>query len=71
MPAKTFDDFQKRFDEWTLDILTDDAKMQAWVKKSQAINRLNASGLLLDEEIQKISDKVEKDKRLDELFGVE
>ena len=31
--------------------------------------KLDASGLLLDKEIKKISDKVEKDKLLDDLFN--
>lgn len=69
MPAGTYDDLQKRIDEWTQDMLNDDKKMQYWAE-SKSLERLNASGLLLDKEIKKISAKVEKDKLLDELFGV-
>ena len=69
MPAGTYDDLQKRIDEWTQDMLNDDKKMQYWAE-SKSLERLDASGLLLDKEIKKISAKVEKDKLLDELFGV-
>ena len=64
------DALKKHIQSWTLDVLNDQRKMDAWVQRSQAINRLNASGLLLDEEIQKISAEIEKDKLLDELLGV-
>jgi hypothetical protein len=70
MPAKTFNDLQKRIDEWTFEMLSDQDKMDAWVEEKKTLNKLNASGLLLDKEIKKISAKVEKDKLLDELFGV-
>ncbi len=69
MPAGTYDDLQKRIDQWTQDMLNDDKKMQYWAE-SKSLEKLNASGLLLDKEIKKISAKVEKDKLLDELFGV-
>jgi hypothetical protein len=69
MTAGTYDDLQKRIDQWTQDMLNDDKKMQYWAE-SKSLERLNASGLLLDKEIKKISAKVEKDKLLDELFGV-
>ena len=69
MGAETYDDLQKRIDQWTQDMLNDDKKMQYWAE-SKSLNKLNASGLLLDKEIKKISAKVEKDKLLDELFGV-
>lgn len=42
MPAKTFDDFQKRVDQWMLDMLKDDEKMQAWVDKHVIKNKENA-----------------------------
>ena len=69
MPAGTYDDLQKRIEEWTLEILCDQDKMDAWVEEKKTLNRLNASGLLLDKEIKKISDKVEKEKLLDDLFN--
>ena len=69
MPAKTFNDLEKRIDEWTQDMLNDDKKMQYWAE-SKSLERLRASGLLLDKEIKKISAEVEKNKLLDELFGV-
>ena len=69
MTAGTFNDLQKRIDEWTHDMLSDPKKMQYWAE-SKSLDKLNASGLLLDKEIKKISAKVEKDKLLDELFGV-
>ena len=39
MPAGTFNDLQKRIDEWTQDMLNDDDKMNAWVEKSQTNNK--------------------------------
>lgn len=64
------DDLLKRIDQWTQDMLNDDKKMLQYWAESKSLERLNASGLLLDKEIKKISAKVEKDKLLDELFGV-
>ena len=42
MPAGTYDDLQKRIDEWTQDMLNDDDRMKAWVKKTQTNNKENA-----------------------------
>jgi len=44
-------------------------KYQDTLTKAIYETKLNASGLLLDKEIKKISDKVEKDKLLDDLFN--
>lgn len=33
MPAGTYDDLKKRIDEWTVDVLTDADKMQAWMDR--------------------------------------
>jgi hypothetical protein len=44
-------------------------KYQDTLAKAIYETKLNASGLLLDKEIKKISDKVEKDKLLDDLFN--
>jgi hypothetical protein len=41
MPAK-INDLKKRIDEWTVDVLTDEDKMQAWVEKMQTNNKENA-----------------------------
>ena len=41
MPAK-INDLKKRIDEWTVDVLTDADKMQAWVEKMQTNNKENA-----------------------------
>ena len=65
MPAKTFDDFQKRIDQWTEDMLNDELKMAAWV----ASKKLDASGLLVDEEKKRIIAKVQHEKLLDDLLG--
>lgn len=65
MPAKTFDDFQKRIDQWTEDMLNDELKMAAWV----ASKKLDASGLLVDEERKRIIAEVRHEKLLDELLG--
>jgi|694.fasta_scaffold04260_56 hypothetical protein len=70
MPAKTFNDLQKRIDEWTLEILSDQDKMDAWVEKKKTLNKLDASGLLVEAERARIINEVNKKKRLDELFGV-
>ena len=70
MPAGTFNDLQKRIDEWTLDILSDQDKIDAWVEKKKTLNKLDASGLLVEEERNRIIAEVNKKKRLDELFGV-
>ena len=65
MPAKTFDDFQKRIDQWTEDMLNDELKMAAWA----ASKKLDASGLLVDEERKRIIAKVQHEKLLDDLLG--
>ena len=57
MPAKTFNDLQKRVDEWTQDIINDDDKMKAWVDKHINWN-------------DRYSLPSEKEVALDELFGV-
>ena len=44
-------------------------KYQDTLAKAIYETKLNASGLLLDKEIKKISDKVEKEKLLDDLFN--
>ena len=44
-------------------------KYQDTLTKAIYETKLDASGLLLDKEIKKISDKVEKDKLLDDLFN--
>jgi hypothetical protein len=54
MPAKTFNDLQKRIDQWTQDMVNDDDKMKAWVDKHIKWNSLPS----------------EKEVALDELFGV-
>jgi hypothetical protein len=71
MPARTFDDLQKRIDDWTYDILNDDEKLNAWVEERNTLNKLDASGLLEEEQRKRIITKVKKDVALDELFGVE
>ena len=71
MPAGTFDDLQKRIDQWTLEILSDQDKMDAWVEKKKTLSKLDASGLLVEAERARIIVEVNKKKRLDELFGVE
>jgi hypothetical protein len=73
MPARTFDDLQKRIDDWTYDMLNDDDKMQAWVEERNTLNNLlslDASGLLEEEQRKRIITKVKKKQALDELFGV-
>ena len=70
MPAGTFDDLQKRIDQWTLEILSDQDKMDAWVEKKKTLSKLDASGLLVEAERARIIVEVNKKKRLDELFGV-
>ena len=70
MPAGTFDDLQKRIDQWTLDILSDQDKMDAWVEKKKTLNKLDEYGLLAKKERTRIIAEVNKKKRLDELFGV-
>jgi hypothetical protein len=74
MTARTFDDLQKRIDDWTYDMLNDDDKMQAWVEERNTLNNLlslDASGLLEEEQRKRIITKVKKKQALDELFGVE
>jgi hypothetical protein len=74
MTARTFDDLQKRIDDWTYDMLNDDDKMQAWVEERNTLNELlslDASGLLEEEQRKRIITKVKKKQALDELFGVE
>lgn len=70
MPAKTFNDLQKRIDEWTFEMLSDQDKMDAWVEEKKTLNKLDASGLLAKKERNRIIAEVNKKKRLDELFGV-
>jgi hypothetical protein len=70
MPAGTYDDLQKRIEEWTLEILCDQDKMDAWVEEKKILNKLDASGLLVEAERARIIAEVNKKKRLDELFGV-
>jgi hypothetical protein len=55
---------------WTYDILNDDEKLNAWVEERKTLNKLDASGLLVEEERKRIIAKVKKDEALDELFGV-
>jgi len=70
MPAGTYDDLQKRIEEWTLEILCDQDKMDAWVEKKKTLSKLDASGFLVEAERARIILEVNKKKRLDELFGV-
>jgi hypothetical protein len=70
MPAGTYDDLQKRIEEWTLEILCDQDKMDAWVEEKKILNKLDASGFLVEAERARIILEVNKKKRLDELFGV-
>jgi hypothetical protein len=70
MPAKTFNDLEKRIEEWTLEILCDQDKMDAWVEEKKILNKLDASGFLVEAERARIILEVNKKKRLDELFGV-
>jgi hypothetical protein len=70
MPAGTYDDLQKRIEEWTLEILCDQDKMDAWVEQKKTLNELDASGFLVEAERARIILEVNKKKRLDELFGV-
>ena len=74
MTARTFDDLQKRIDDWTYDMLNDDEKLDAWVEERKTLNNLlslDASGLLEEEQRKRIITKVKKKQALDELFGVE
>ena len=66
MPAKTFDDFQKRVDQWTQDMLNDDDKMKAWVDKHKSLDDYNKS----PEWEKRYSLPSAKENALDELFGV-
>ena len=70
MPAGTYDDLQKRIEEWTLEMLSDQDKMDAWVEERKILNKLDASGFLVEAERARIILEVNKKKRLDELFGV-
>lgn len=54
-----------RIDSWTQDVLADELKMAAWV----ASKKLDASGLLVDEERKRIIAEVQHEKLLDELLG--
>jgi hypothetical protein len=56
--------------DWTYDILNDDEKLDAWVEERKTLNKLDASGLLVEEERKRIITKVKKKQALDELFGV-
>ena len=74
MTARTFDELQKRIDDWTYDMLNDDDKMKVWVEERNTLNKLlslDASGLLEEEQRKRIITKVKKKQALDELFGVE
>ena len=71
MTAGTYDDLQKRINDWTVDILTDQDKMDAWVEERKTLNKLDENGLLAKKERTRIIAEVNKKKRLDELFGVE
>ena len=42
MTAGTYDDLQKRIDQWTQDMVNDDDKMKAWVDKHVLNNKENA-----------------------------
>lgn len=66
MPAKTFDDFQKRIDQWTQDMLNDDEKMKAWVDEHKSLDDYNKS----PEWEKRYSLPSAKENALDELFGV-
>jgi predicted transcriptional regulator YheO len=70
MPAKTFNDLQKRIDDWTFEMLSDQDKMDAWVEERKILNKLDENGLLAKKERTRIIAEVNKKKRLDELFGV-
>jgi hypothetical protein len=73
MPARTFDDLQKRIDDWTYDTLNDSDKLNVWVEERKTLNNLlslDASGLLEEEQRKRIITKVKKKQALDELFGV-
>lgn len=52
-------------ESWTQEVLNDELKMAAWV----ASKKLDASGLLVDEEKKRIVAKVQHEKLLDELLG--
>lgn len=54
-----------RIDSWTQDVLVDELKMAAWV----ASKKLDASGLLVDEERKRIIAEVQHEKLLDDLLG--
>ena len=59
------DALNKRIETWTQDVLNDELKMAAWV----AANKLDASGLLVDEERKRIIAEVQHEKLLDDLLG--
>ena len=54
-----------KIDNWTADVFADECKMAAWV----AANKLDASGLLVDEERKRIIAEVQHEKLLDDLLG--
>ena len=54
-----------KIDSWTADVLNDELIMAAWV----AANKLDASGLLVDEERKRIIAEVQHEKLLDDLLG--
>lgn len=74
MPAGTFDDLQKRIDDWTFEMLNDDLRYKLWVEERKILNtvhtKLDENGLLAKKERKRIIAEVNKKKRLDELFGV-
>jgi hypothetical protein len=55
---------------WTYDVLNDDEKLNAWVEERKTLNKLDASGLLEEEQRKRIITKVKKKQALDELFGI-
>ena len=50
--------------------MNDDAKLDAWVEERKTLNKLDASGLLEEEQRKRIITKVKKKQALDELFGI-
>ena len=57
MPARTFDDLQKRIDDWTYDTLNDSDKLSSYINGSAWNDRYSRI-------------PSEKQIALDELFGV-
>ena len=59
-------ELKKRIDEWTVDILTDEDKMQAWMDAHKSLDDYNKS----PEWEKRYSLPSAKENALDELFGV-